>query len=287
MMETILLPGFARIASEVGGRTVRAYVAGDGPPLVLVHGLGGAGVNWARLAPLLAGRHRVVVVDLPGHGGSDRLAPGPRELARFADAVADAVAQLGVQRAGYVGHSLGGAIALRLALARPAAVSSLVLVAPAGISSATRRARVGLRVARLLRLGSLAGANREAILARPRLRALAFRGLVGDPECVDPLVARAFLEGAALATDRETAMAAMFAERARESLDRLAVPALVLWGSRDWFLPLDDGFEWARRLRAPLRVVPGAGHLVIGEAPEACAALIEAFLEGLSAPGQG
>ncbi|MEZ5098504.1 MAG: alpha/beta fold hydrolase [Thermoleophilia bacterium] len=104
-METILLPGFAPLASDVGGRTVRAYVAGEGPPIVLVHGLGGAAVNWVHLAPLLASRHRVVVVDLPGHGRSEPLAPGPATLARYAAAVAEAAERADAARAAYVGHS--------------------------------------------------------------------------------------------------------------------------------------------------------------------------------------
>ena len=56
-------------------------------------------------------------------------------------------------------------------------------------------------------------------------------------------------------------------------------PALVLWGARDRLIPLEDGIEYARRLRAPLRVVPAAGHLVVGEYPQECAALLLGFLE--------
>jgi pimeloyl-ACP methyl ester carboxylesterase len=55
-------------------------------------------------------------------------------------------------------------------------------------------------------------------------------------------------------------------------------PVLVLWGAEDVQLPLDDAFEYARRLRAPLRVIPGCGHLLIGERPDACAHAIDDFL---------
>src|SRR6266540_2725724 len=66
---------------------MRYFVGGDGPPLVLVHGLGGAASNWTELAPLLAGRHRLLVPDLPGHGGSSAL-PAVSGLEPFADRVA-------------------------------------------------------------------------------------------------------------------------------------------------------------------------------------------------------
>ena len=69
------LPGFEERFAEVRSVRLRYFVAGEGAPLVLVHGLGGAASNWTELAPLLAARHRVLVPDLPGHGGSTAL-PG-------------------------------------------------------------------------------------------------------------------------------------------------------------------------------------------------------------------
>jgi len=64
----------------------------------------------------------------------------------------------------------------------------------------------------------------------------------------------------------------------REDLEHVRCPALVLWGSEDVQLPLDDAFEYARRLRAPLRTIAGCGHLLIGERPEPCAHAIDEFL---------
>ena len=73
--EATLLPGFTPHFAEIDGIRTRYFLAGEGPPLTLVHGLGGAASNWTELAPILAERHRVLVPDLPGHGGSDPL-PG-------------------------------------------------------------------------------------------------------------------------------------------------------------------------------------------------------------------
>src|SRR5439155_24190648 len=61
-------------------------------------------------------------------------------------------------------------------------------------------------------------------------------------------------------------------------LERIDVPTLVLWGADDGQLPLDDGFEYARRLRAQMRTIAGCGHLLIGERPDACAHAIEDFI---------
>src|SRR5207244_6439610 len=108
-------------------------VGGSGPPLVLVHGLGGAASNWTELAPLLATRHRLLVPDLPGHWGSSAL-PAVSGLEPFADRVALVAEREGMLPAPVVGHSLGGLVVLRLALRRPADVSAVVLAAAAGLS---------------------------------------------------------------------------------------------------------------------------------------------------------
>src|SRR5438477_534628 len=80
------LPGLEERFAEIKGVRMRYFVGGEGPPLVLVHGLGGAASNWTELAPLLRGR-RLLVPDLPGHGGSSAL-PGVSGLEPFADRVA-------------------------------------------------------------------------------------------------------------------------------------------------------------------------------------------------------
>src|SRR5881396_578671 len=109
---------------------MRHFVGGQGPPLVLVHGLGGAASNWTELTPLLSGRFRLLVPDLPGHGGSTAL-PAASGLEAFADRVALVAEREGMLPAPVVGHSLGGAVALRMALRQPDHVPALVLAAAA------------------------------------------------------------------------------------------------------------------------------------------------------------
>ena len=178
------VPGLEERFAEIKGVRMRYFVGGDGPPLMLVHGLGGAASNWTELAPLLLERHRLLVPDLPGHGGSTAL-PAVSGLEPFADRVALLAEREGMLPAVVAGHSLGGMVVLRLALRRD------------------------------------------------------------DP---------------------------------RQELEAVRCPVLVLWGAEDVQLPLDDAFEYTRRLRARLRVIPGCGHLLIGERPEACADAIERFL---------
>src|SRR5205823_3335682 len=118
---------------EARGGRIRYFVAGDGPPLLLVHGLGGSATNWCELAPLLAARRRVLVPDLPGHGRSAAL-PAVSGLEPFADRLALVAEREQMLPAAVVGHSLGGLVALRLAIRRPREVAALVLAGAAGLS---------------------------------------------------------------------------------------------------------------------------------------------------------
>jgi len=263
---------------EVHGSRVRYYVGGDGPPLLLVHGLSGAAANWVALAPLLVERFRVLIPDLPGHAGSSPLA-GVKSLDPFAETVVALAEHERMLPAALVGHSLGGLVALRLAVRRPEAVSGLVLVSAAGISTATRR------VERLLRVSSFVRPSRFYSRFRARVgRSLALRYLVfgywgaSDPAALPPDVVEGFLSGPALHTDTLTAARALARDDPRLDLELVRCPSLVLWGARDRQVPVADAFEYARRLRAPVRLVADCGHLPIGERPDACADAITTFL---------
>jgi pimeloyl-ACP methyl ester carboxylesterase len=264
-------------------RGVRYLVGGAGPPLVLVHGLGGLATNWRLVAPALAAERRVILPELPGHGGSAPLR-GAATIDPFAEAaLAVAEAERG-SPAPWVGHSLGGLIALRAAARRPDAVSGVVVAAGAGISSAARASEAVLTALGVMRPGRIVG-HRAARVSRSRLgRRLSFGWWgVADPDGFDPEMAEAFLLGPPQHSDTLTAGRALVASDPRAELDRVACPCLCLWGANDNWVPLRDGFEYARRLRAPVRSIADCGHLLIGERPDAVVAAIRDFLAALEA----
>lgn len=272
------LAGLEERFAEVKGVQMRYFVGGEGPPLVLVHGLGGAASNWTELAPLLVERHRLLVPDLPGHGRSTAL-PAVSGLEPFADRVALVAEREGMLPAPVVGHSLGGMIVLRLALRRPADVKALVLAGAAGLSVGNVWGRQLLSIFTSVRPGRLAARYRGWVSRSPLLRRLVFGFVsVADPVGLTDEAVEGFLAGQLLHTDVDSAWQALRRDDPRQELENVRCPVLVLWGSEDVQLPLDDAFEYTRRLRARLRVIPGCGHLLIGERPDACADAIERFL---------
>lgn len=117
---------------DVRGVPTYAVDAGEGPPVLLIHGYGDTADGWRRVVPGLLDRHRVVAVDVPpfGRSGDPRAA---RLLDFYADFFPELLDRLELERATVIGHSLGGAIALHLTLANPERVERLGLVAPAGL----------------------------------------------------------------------------------------------------------------------------------------------------------
>ena len=225
----------------------------------------------------------MLVLDLPGHGGTEPL-PDLDGLGDLAGHVARTAEQAGMLPAAVVGYSMGGVVALRLAVSSPDDVSALALVAPAGIVSQTRRAHIWLTTLAALRPAGLVALVRGTVARRPNLRLPVF-GYWGaeDPRTLSPRSVLGFLHAQREHTDVRGAATALLRDDPRPDLDRVRCPSLLVWGARDRLIPLADGFEYARRLRCSIRVVPAAGHLVVGEYPAETAAILEGFLQGVTA----
>ncbi|HEX9052094.1 MAG TPA: alpha/beta hydrolase, partial [Anaeromyxobacter sp.] len=228
--------------------------------VVLVHGAGASSADWPAELRALPGR-RVLALDLPGHGA----APGPPgasivERAAAVEALLDAE---GIAAAVVAGHSMGGAVALTLALERPARVAGLVLVATGA----------RLRVA----------PDALALSASPEGLALA-AGAMADRSCGpgasdETRAARAREIAATPPGLLHADLSACDAFDVMARLGELRVPALVVCGTEDRLTPPRYAAFLAERIAgARLVQVPGAGHLVMLEAPRAVAGAIAAFL---------
>jgi pimeloyl-ACP methyl ester carboxylesterase len=250
--------------------SVRYHVGGEGEPLLLLHGLSGSTGNWVELLPALLQRYRVVAVDLPGHAGSGSL-PRGASTTDFAAVAAAVLEQEGLGPVLVAGHSFGGLVAIRLAQSRPELVRALLLVSPAGIASATRVARAIALASTTIRPGRMVAPLRHRYAERAWYRRAVFRPwFVSDAVALTPNATFGLLDAQSEHVDTKSAARAMVADDPRRDLGGIGCRTLVLWGARDAQLPVDNGFEYARRLGAKLRIVADCGHLVIVERPGAC-----------------
>jgi pimeloyl-ACP methyl ester carboxylesterase len=280
------VPDLEERFARVKGVRLRYFIGGGpGAPLVLAHGLGGAAANWTALASLLADRYRILVPDLPGHGGSSPLPAAPT-LEPFAERVGLLAEREDLVPFSIVGHSLGGLVALRLARRRAGAVRAVVLAGAAGISTSGRRARKALAITGVVKPGRLLAPYRRSISRSRELRRLVLYWGAADTDALPPDVAESFLAGPGLHADTVAAARALVVDDVRDDLQELGCPCLVLWGADDSQTGLADAFEYARRLRARLRVIADCGHLLTGERPDVCAHAIHEFLGTVAAtPG--
>jgi 2-hydroxy-6-oxonona-2,4-dienedioate hydrolase len=270
---------------NVGGLPVRHLVAGEGTPLVLLHALGESALDWRWVLPALSRTHRVYAVDLPGFGYSGKPSAeySSAFFARFVGAYLDA---LGLERAALVGNSLGGLVALRLALSEPARVSALGLVASAGL---------GWAVTYALRLPTLPGYGEAAIVWGKTPLGAAQRAwlrvplLFARPERVPAEWITEQTRIGQLPGFTEATISALRAhvdlggqrEVLIEQLPRLEIPTLIVWGKRDRVFPYSQAQEAVTCLRQGfLELLPDCGHLPQIEQPGRFAAILGQFLDG-------
>ena len=250
----------------------------SGAPLVLLHGLGSSSGDWAPQLPVLGEPHRVLVVDLPGHGRSP-LPPGRLTIAGMADEVARLLARMNAPPAHVIGLSLGGCVALALALQAPERVRSLVLVnafarlRPAG-------PRGALRI--LQRLVLLATAPMERVAAHVA------RGIFPEPGQRDLYEAAVARLSRMPRRAYAAACGALAAFDARARLAEVRCPTLVVAGARDTTVPLGAKQALARAIPgARLVVVDESGHASNLDQPARFNRLVLDFIAGVGSIQSG
>ncbi len=241
MASAQLASGLRPLRIEASHSTITGSEAGSGPPLVLLHGLGGTSAYWGRTMALLAGRARCVALDLPGFGHSDAAPPGGFELDAAVDELADALRALGTGPAALCGHSLGGPVSVRLALRHPDVATRVILVGPSGLKPAPKWQDRALKLVPVYRALRRAPFPWEHwLLHVGPLRRAALRTLVEDPATVDDETARCLVDGGREARELQGAIAESFATGLAEEAARLTVPVAAIWGDRDRMVPPGD-----------------------------------------------
>src|SRR5262245_57464610 len=240
--------------TQVGSVTIHYQVAGAGEPIVLVHGLSGSSRWWRRNIGTLAQRFQIYTIDLIGFGASRNR--HPFVLAEAASHLIHWMDHLGIARASFVGHSMGGFIAAELAADAPERVERLVLVDAAVLAFERSYVRHTF------------GLLRELQQLQPNFLPLLFTdALRAGPATIW----RAASE--LLRTDM------------RPKLAHIRAPTLLVWGERDAIIPLEVGQRLAQLIPGQnLAVIKGGGHVPMWDCPRAFNRVVVEFLTGSGHP---
>ena len=277
---TSVLDGLRHRYIEVAGIGTHYVVAGQGPPVVLVHGLGSSAATWQRTIEPLAERHTVYALDMPGHGDSEKpevqysLEAGIAYLADFLDA-------LDVPRAALVGNSMGGLLSLGMALERPERVTRLALVDAAGLG---RELAIALRLASLPVVGELMRRGSVFGYARALMREASSEGRITWSVMVDAF------RGARIAPEASRAELNALRNGVNfrgvrpdyillDRLPELQAPLLIIWGAQDKVFPVAHAYTAAEKHpSAQVEVLDRCGHWPQLEQAEEFNRILEAYL---------
>ena len=254
---------------EIDGCRVHYRDEGAGPAVVLIHGFGGQTYQYRRLIPVLSRDHRVIAVDLKGFGYSERVEGGLSHSAQVA-MLKQLLHELGIERATFVGHSMGGAVAQRFAATHPQMVDALVLAASAsGDERFDRRMPPKFVLKPMMPvMGKLLG---------DRL----FKASFNDPSKATPEIAAEYHRPERIKGSMDGLLVMMLEGATDPPIDMAAItqPVLILSAADDRVVPLNRAQKLRERLpHARLVVIDRAGHLLFEEQPGVCASAIVDFL---------
>jgi pimeloyl-ACP methyl ester carboxylesterase len=266
----------------LSGGPVNVIDIGSGPPVLFIHGLGGSWPNWLEQLPVLAGHRRAIALDLPGFGASP-MPSGPISIESYARTVLELMDTLGVYSAPIVGNSMGGQITAEMALSAPERVERIVLVSPAGISTAA----VASRLAAIRLVHPLANlitgrisAHADHVVRRRVLRERAMSIVATQPQRIAPEFAAEQLRGMGKPGFLPALEALIeHSQTLGDRLSAISCPTLVLWGQDDPVVPSRDADAYAQRIPNARKVVwEDTGHVAMFERAADFNALLEDFL---------
>jgi pimeloyl-ACP methyl ester carboxylesterase len=263
---------------DVAGVSTPLLEGGNGSPLVLIHGQAGFAEMMMPLVRMTADRYRVIVPDLPGLGRS-RITSGTLDGPRVTAWLAELIAKTCDQPPIVLGTSLGGSIALRLAVARGDELRKVILVDSGSLGRFRPPPSLLFALLRLIRKPDRAGVQRmqrQIFHDADRVRAAAGKGI----EAVEDYQIDRARQPSVSAANRTLLRQVGMKPVSDEEIRGIRVPVELIWGRDDRVMP----FRYAERASAaygwPLHAIDDAGHVPFVEQPQAFAAALRAALEG-------
>jgi len=268
---------------RIHGHDLACTVTGDGPTMLLVHGMAGSAETWRHVVEPLARDFRIVAPDLPGHGASAKPA-GDYSLGALASILRDVLDELDVASATVVGQSLGGGVAMQFAYQFPERIERLVLVGSGGL---------GREVSTLLRVLAFPGAEYVLPLVTPWFardagaRVIDWLGSLGLHSSVAEEMWSAYA-GLTIGENRQAFIRTLrsvvdVGGQSVSALDRLhlagAVPTLIVWGEHDTIIPVHHAHRAHEAIAGSrLEIVEGCNHFPHVEQPDRFVTVLRSFM---------
>jgi pimeloyl-ACP methyl ester carboxylesterase len=264
---------------ELPGADVNYVEIGEGPPIVFVHGISGSWQNWLENLPHLARNHRAIALDLPGFGAS----PMPSwtiDMFAYGRLLHDFCEKLGVDGAALVGNSMGGLVAAEAVLSAPGRFDHLVLVSAAGLINTWLPHERGTATSQAWHtFGRPFGAAARFVVTHPRARYAMFRFFIRDPGRLSKELLWEQMASGLPAPGFADALDAVIEYDARDRLEEIEIPTMIVWGTDDWVIPSVAAHSYNRRIpRSRLEIFERTGHVPQLERPERFNRLLDEFL---------
>ncbi|MFJ6699509.1 alpha/beta hydrolase [Streptomyces sp. NPDC091272] len=268
--------------TEVAGTSTRYLESGRGTPVLLLHGEGSVSEIWSEVLEGLADTHRVVAVDLPGFGHTEKLPHvDAAALAAFVWKFAQA---LGMRNPSVVGHSLGAAVAVHMALQQPSQVPALVLVSSSGMGrvlSPVLALQAGTPLGDLTALVPRLPLGPQLLVASSAVMGACRPWRVSPAWFASQVKSIAVPETLRTTLRLQRSSVGLLGQRnlLLDKLSELRMPTLVVWGTQDRLVPFWQAFGARRRLgRGRLKLIGCCGHLVPQEAAGELLSAVRPFL---------
>ena len=265
------------------GIKINYYEAGQGPPIILLHGFGACAYTWRHVIPDLAAQHRVFTLDLKGYGLSDKPADGHYAVSDQADMVVDFIRRQDLHDLVIMGHSMGGAVTLmtylKLRETDPGRIKKLVLIDSAGYPQ---------KMPKFIALAKVPGlsAGLSKVVSPRFATALVLKKSYYDKdkiteEQIDTYSYYGILPGAAAAVSQTARqLVPQDIDTLIAQYQTIKVPVLIIWGREDEVVPLEVGENFKRDIPdSQLVVIPHCGHIPLEEEPLATRQAIMDFLK--------
>jgi pimeloyl-ACP methyl ester carboxylesterase len=265
---------------QLPGGEVNYAEIGEGDPIVFVHGISGSWQNWLENLPHFGRNRRAIALDLPGFGSSP-MPSWPIDMPAYGQLMHDFCEKLGVgSGAALVGNSMGGLVAAEAVLSAPGRFDRLVLVSAAGFINTWLPHQRGVATSHAWNtFGRPFGAAARFVVSHRRCRYAMFRFAIRHPSRLRKELLWEQMASGLPCPGFADALDAVLEYDARDRLEEIEIPVMIVWGTEDWVIPAMAAQSYHRRIpHSHLEIFDDTGHVPQLERPARFNAVLDDFL---------